>query len=104
MAYRSGSTLETASCFLAGNIEAELIPTAFSSLLLSTFLLLLLFSCILLVLYFSIRLLVTGLRYSSHGLVLRLPPPARLPCAATRGVGGGWLIWYLSDSLGCGGG
>ena len=40
----------TASRFLAGNIEAELIPTAFSSLLLSTFLLSLLFSCVLLVL------------------------------------------------------
>ena len=44
MAYHLGSTLETASRFLAGNMEADLIPTAFSSFLLSTFLLSLLFS------------------------------------------------------------
>ena len=35
LAYHLGSTLETASHFLMGNIEAELIPTTFSSLLCS---------------------------------------------------------------------
>ena len=54
MAYHSGSTLETASRFLAGNIEAELIPTAFSSLLLSMFLLSLLFSFVLLLVLYSL--------------------------------------------------
>ena len=81
--YHSG----TPSRFLAGNKEPELIPTVFSLLLLSMFLLSLLFSFVLFVLYSSIRLVVTRLRYSSHGLVLRLRPPARFPCATTRGFG-----------------
>ena len=94
MAYHLGSTLGTASCFIAGNKEAELILTAFfSSPLLSSFLLSLLFSFVLLVFYSSMRLLVTSLRYSSHGLVLRLRPPTRFPCAATRGVKER-LTWY----------
>ena len=99
MAYHSGSTLETASRFLAGNIEAELIPTAFSSLLLSLFLLSLLFP-LFFFLFFTTR---HDLLFSSFALALGLRPPARLPCAATRN-GGGRLTWYLSDSLGCGGG
>ena len=58
VAYHSRSILETASRFLVGNRgnrEAEVILTAFSSLLLSKFLLSLLFSFVLLVLYSFIR-------------------------------------------------
>ena len=52
------------------------------------FLLSLLFSfALLLLIYSSMRLLVTGLRYSSQELVLRLLPPARVPCVATCGGG-----------------
>ena len=85
-----GSTLETASHLLAGNIEAELIPSAFSSLLRSLFLLSLLFSFVLLlVLHSSMRLPVTVLRYSRHELVLRLRPLGHLQCVVTHGGGDG---------------
>ena len=85
-------TLVNASHFLVGNREVELIPNALSSLLLSTFLLFLLFSFVLILLYSSIVLLVTGLRYSSYELVLRLLPPERLPCVATLVVGEAGLV------------
>ena len=45
--------METASRFLAGNIEVELMPTAFSSLLPFTFLMSLFSFVVLLVLYSS---------------------------------------------------
>ena len=72
---RIGSTLVTASNFLAGNKEAELIPPLFLHFTFSIFLLSLLFSFVLLLLlYSSMTLLVAGLGCSSHGIVLRLLP------------------------------
>ena len=67
------------------------------------FLSLLFFFVVLLLLYSSLRILVAGLRFSSHGLDLRLLLHTRLTCAAIRGVGER-LTSYLSDFLGCGGG
>ena len=78
------STLVAASRFLAGNREADLKHRYFFT---STFLCIsiaFIFLFCLLPLYSSLRRLVIGLRYSSVGLILRLLPSARSPCAATR--------------------
>ena len=80
----------TASRFLAGNIEAEVIPPLFLHSYFLRFFRRLYFPLFFFLFFTNNH---DFLSFSLR-LVLTLRPPARLPCAATRSVGGR-LTWYL---------